>query len=314
MALRRRRRWVVAVAAATALMTLAACGDNDVTTVSGPAADGAANDDDTASTEPVAFAPEIDGEVKDPPYPPASQRPSDAVIRADLAKLGPSVLAQPGEPPAGGSGGGVVPKTQPNAYGAEDAAPQNSYYKGLKSIFQYDNWNPAPVDASQSCGQAAVATVLTMKNKLAKTQDGSSVTAVWKRYPPDTAIYVGGYRIGGLGSTPARLQSALKGYGLNTWLGSGYSTLESYAGAGWAPIVLLDHGAMGGKWWTAHWVVVVGYDNVNVYVTNWQAKWLGNTGLTIDAVGAIPKATFQKGWSGTVANGVGMGQKFLLGY
>lgn len=157
------------------------------------------------------------------------------------------------------------------------------------AIYQYTQSANHP---SNSCAQAACATLLHKYGKIPAGLSGDAVTdKIYETHPPETAG----------GTTAARLVDAIRYYGLNCWRGSGAdygfeqirSTLRTWVAAGYPCIVLLDMRYPTGltnQGYFGHYVVVFAYDesetNGYVYMSNWDYKnWFNDWG------------TFKQAWS-----------------
>jgi hypothetical protein len=144
------------------------------------------------------------------------------------------------------------------------------------NIFQYTQSVNHP---SNSCAQAACATLLHKFGKVPAGLSGDAVTdRIFQTHPPDVAS----------GTYAQTLAKAVKDYGLNCWLGYGAeygadtikSTLRQWVAAGYPCAVLLDMrpplGQSADSAFTGHWVVIFAYDDNEstgyVYPTNWDYK------------------------------------------
>jgi hypothetical protein len=124
-----------------------------------------------------------------------------------------------------------------------------------------------------TCGQAAIATMVDFwgldpwglprprydwMNGRYFWDDGAAIDAVRNDFPPDVVF--------GLGTTGGTIRNALEYYGLGNaavaWSGI-FSTgwqdrwreLQNYLAWGYPVPVLVDCGALGGPWYTAHWAI-----------------------------------------------------------
>lgn len=281
-------RIAVALAFTLLLGSLAACGDDD--DEPSVAADVTTTTEEDLGESNGGVTPKVEGgSGKTLPYEDASERPSDAELEKRLEGY-PDVETEQRAPTTRTRirAGTHTPVTYNDSW--------NGTYRGMGSIFEYDNYAPG-VKSSNACGPAAAATVLADWGLLSKDTNGAGMAQVYNRYPPDV-------NNGNWGSTPGRVQSALAGYGMGTYWGSGEASLKEHLKNELEAIVLLDLGNMGGQWWTAHYVVVFGYDDKYVYVTNWPSN-----------ANKMSWEKFRKGWSGgTITTGAGTNGKFLIGY
>lgn len=309
--LKRSRPATILLALGLVAVPLAACSDDDDPAVDASSATTAGEADDEEAeadqptddletpeeaadeSEPADFEPELEGgdEFPERAYDgvfDVTDRPSDDEIEAELASAEaietedrePTPRAASGE--GGRSGGTIGPGT-------------SASYRGMPGMFWYDNFGPG-IRSDNACGPAAAATVLADWGVIPQDPSGQPMSDVYNRYPPNL-------NDGNWGSTPDRVQSALAGYGMGTYWGNGEASLKQHLDAGYPVIVLLDLGAMGQQWWTAHYVVVFGYDAKNVYATNWSAS------------GKISWGKFNAGYrDGTIVKGAGTSGSFLVGY
>lgn len=157
------------------------------------------------------------------------------------------------------------------------------------SLLQFTN---SPKYSSNSCAQAACATMLNFYKKAPADVTGDAVTdKIYSTHPPN-----GGER----GTSFTFTVKILKDYGLQTWAGRSNETgadvmtekLKTWISQGNPAIILLDmkypeqdlsfEGVKG------HFVVVFAYTDTHVFLTNWNYKkqggWLNDW------------ATFKKAW------------------
>ncbi len=146
-----------------------------------------------------------------------------------------------------------------------------------------------------TCGQAAIASMADFHNR--DPYGLPRVGQYWDDGEAIDAVVNGGFgpdAIFGWGSTGGRIRDALTSYGLTASVGySGlassdwqnqWASLNSYVSQQLPVPVLIDVGALGGSWWTAHWPIVYRIDGGRVY--------LGNPiGLSI-----VDEATFLSAW------------------
>ena len=147
----------------------------------------------------------------------------------------------------------------------------------LTSFHAYVNSRP-DVDWN-TCGQAAIASITDFHGL--NPYNLPRVGQYWDDGTAIDAVINGGFGadvIFGWGTTGGRIRDALNSYGLHAEVG--YSGLFS---AGWEdqwealkryvtqrlPVpVLVDVGALGGSWWTAHWPIVYRIEGGQVYLGN----------------------------------------------
>ena len=153
--------------------------------------------------------------------------------------------------------------------------------------------NARPGDDWNTCGQAAIATVLAhfrlgpftptcadddtrgAAHRARAIDDGAAIDAVRRRFPADLPL--------GLGTTPSRIAAALRAHGLAALrLHSGWGErgapqalerLSAHVRAGYPVPVCLDDGLAGGPPLSHHWAVVTGWEDGRVQ--------LGNFGLSV---------------------------------
>lgn len=173
-------------------------------------------------------------------------------------------------------------------------------FTGQPSIFQYTNTGMPTTN--NSCGQAAIATILTYYRVKPQDTGYTVVREIYSRFGPDIA---GGI----MGTSWQRMGSALRGYGVPAnWYG-GEAGLKNAISLNKPCLVMLDVGAMpeeGWKSWGGHWVVAYGYDNDNVYLTNWNP---GPSGYSDG--GKCSWAAFRKGWNTWLTQSNGTPNMFL---
>ena len=142
-----------------------------------------------------------------------------------------------------------------------------------------------------TCGSAAIATIADYwgQNPYGLTrsardwangryywQDGQAIDAViGAGYGPDVAF--------GWGSTGGRITDALNSYGLSAQVGySGFGSggwqvlwqcLQDYLYWNHPVPVMVDLGALGGRYWTIHWAVAYAFDGERIHLgnCNWNA-------------------------------------------
>jgi Peptidase_C39 like family len=148
------------------------------------------------------------------------------------------------------------------------------------NIFQYTQ---SPTHLSNSCAQAACATLLQKYGLVPAGLSGDAVTdRIYQTHPPDQTS----------GTTVPVLVSALNTYGLKSWSGYGADygddvmrrTLRNWVAAGYPCIVMLDMRApcrITNGPFCGHYTVVFAYDddetNGHVYLSNWNYNsWLNS--------------------------------------
>ena len=172
--------------------------------------------------------------------------------------------------------------------------PPLASFQGLKSIFEFTNYDGALVRAN--CGQAAAATFLTFHGKLAPTQDRPDriMAAIEHAFPPDN--------MGGLFGTSRRCVTRIcRRQGILLREIAGEEALHAELAQRRPVIVML--GVCGGRLFNridlpgGHWMVAYGFDPENVYLTNH---------------GPMPWDEFRRGWAGFVPRLIGMRGKGLV--
>lgn len=200
----------------------------------------------------------------------------------------------------------IVSKDLPESEGVKERGQSitpvyytGSVYRGLGEMFQYTN-DGAP-DRKRACGQAAIATILSHYNVKSRDTGYSLINEIYRRYGPDIAFGI-------LGTSWQQMERALSGYGVPYSWYSNEASLKNRLDNYRPCIVMLDVGAMPdeGWGWGGHWVVAYGYDNANVYLTNWNpsssGQWDG---------GKCSWTAFRKGWYGQLAIANGTHGKFI---
>ena len=148
------------------------------------------------------------------------------------------------------------------------------------AIYQYTQ---SPNHLSNSCGQAACATLLHRYNAIPDNLTGDAVTdRIYQTHAPETAA----------GSTMGKLVEALRFYGLQVYRANGAALgadvmknfLKSSVAAGYPCVVLLDMrfpSQQQNAAYFGHYTVVFAYDedeaNGHVYLSNWDySTWLND--------------------------------------
>lgn len=253
---------------------------------------------------------------------------SGAVLLLSLAALGSLAYAQQGGKPITkfiepkDPRGDAKAKAEFEAYVAKNganatppvtksrAAYQEKYtgkgpYWGINGLNWYSNdgaqgKNPfggTSDETWRSCGQAAAATVRRLW-KAASANDFSDapVRNLYNRFPAD------GY-LGIAGTSWQRMRSMLQDGGLSVQFIKGENDLKNSVANGKPVIVMLDVGKFP-EWnyqWGGHWVVVYGYTNSRVYLSNWK----GGNSTTWE--------NFRTGWKNNViVNGGGMSEMGIV--
>lgn len=159
------------------------------------------------------------------------------------------------------------------------------------NLFQYTQSATFPTN---SCAQAACATLLHKHNILPAGLSGDAVTdRLYQTHPPE----------GGAGTTKGRLVTMMRDYGLKAWSGTGAesgfddvrSGLRKWVAGGYPAIVLLDMRFPTNRptqQYFGHYVVVFAYDedetNGHVYVSNWDYKSWRNDWTTFKKAWSLP--------------------------
>ncbi len=147
----------------------------------------------------------------------------------------------------------------------------------LTNFHAYVNSRPG-VDWN-TCGQAAIASMADFHNR--DPYGLARVGQYWDDGQAIDAVINGGFGadvVFGWGTTGGRIRDALTSYGLTASVGysglasSGWqdqwASLNSYVSKRLPVPVLLDVGALGGSWWTAHWPIVYRIEGGRVYLGN----------------------------------------------
>jgi hypothetical protein len=167
----------------------------------------------------------------------------------------------------------------------------------LDYVHCYRNYRH-PIDWN-TCGQAAIATITDFwgfnpwglsrpwqdwRNGLYYWNDGEAIDAIKNDgFVPDVVF--------GLGTTGGQIRNALQQYGLSNaavaWSGI-FSTgwedrwreLQDYISWEYPVPVIVDCGAIGGSYWTAHWAIAYKVADDRVFLGAMEG--IGNTTPTID--------------------------------
>lgn len=171
--------------------------------------------------------------------------------------------------------------------------------RGLGSIFQYTN--DGMPSTKTTCGQAAIATILTHYNIKPRDTGYTVVNDVYRRFAPDIAW-------GNLGTSWQQMNRALSAYGVPYNWYSGEAGLKNALNLYKPCIIMLDVGAIPeeGWGWGGHWVVAYAYDNNHIYLTNWN----GNSQKYADG-GKCTWAAFRKAWNAQLARYNGTANMFI---
>ncbi len=138
-------------------------------------------------------------------------------------------------------------------------------YQGLDSIFEFTN-DDGKLDYF-NCGQAAAATLLCHLGQFPAEVPQARDVMDWIEtyHPPDN---LAGY----FGSSRRRVIRICKAKGVRLQVITGEEALRKELDQG-RPVILML-GTVAGKLWKfdlpgGHWVVAYGYDDANVYLSNW---------------------------------------------
>lgn len=157
-----------------------------------------------------------------------------------------------------------------------------SGFAGRKSMYEYLNSDSK--FPKTGCGQCAVGSVLTSRNKMSQNLT-LGLRMLEAAYPPDV---IGGQ----YGTSPWRIRAMLKAYGINSKDEyNKFGMMNALKNKKFC-IVLVQNNP-GFQSLASHWFVVYGADNTRVYVTNWHA-W------------SIKWSTFDAMWSAFVPTGAMM--------
>jgi hypothetical protein len=163
--------------------------------------------------------------------------------------------------------------------------PEGPGFQGQPHVIELNN------RAATLCGPAAEAFAATYWGLLAPPEDTNAVIeSMTARHPPDV--------LGGRGGTsPFRILSALRAEGLvNGGWAAGTDTLKEWVAARFPVIVLLDLHQAGSPDRGMHWTAVYGFDDDNVYLTNFGFGIKDAQGdLLPDDV--LPWRNFERGWA-----------------
>lgn len=259
-----------------------------------------ADEDDDGGSSARLDGPTAEGEVRTPPYGSKDEEPQGEEREGLLRGFTSERMADGDAPAQSGGSPSSADGVRPLAGSIASSCVS---CEGLLSIYQQDNFAPAPVDADRSCGQAAIATVLTFYGKLPQDDSGQTVTDIWNAYEPN---------VPGDGTNWDQMQRAIEGYGMNAYWGTGEEELKSYIRGGRPAIVMVDVGAVSNRW-GGHWIVAYAFDDYGIYVTNWAF------GTTRD--GYLTWGEFRTAWgldpnpnSAWIVKGAGVSNRFLLAW
>jgi hypothetical protein len=137
-------------------------------------------------------------------------------------------------------------------------------YHGVGRIFEYTNFDGRM--PRTNCGLAAAATFLTFHSKIPPIEQRAHqvMRLIERDHPPDNLA-------GLFGTSRRRVQRICRAYGIRTKAIEGEAALRAHVAYGNPVIVLLGVTGQlcGFNLPMAHWMVVYGYDENNVFVTNW---------------------------------------------
>lgn len=166
-------------------------------------------------------------------------------------------------------------------------------YHGIPSIFEYINQDGK--HQQRNCGQAATATFLQYHGRIgdALVMAHKAMEIVESAFPPD--IFFGLF-----GTSRRQVERSCKQYGLELQEILGKDSLRAALSAQQPVMVML--GVSGGKFWrwnlpSGHWMVAYGYDEDNVYLTNW---------------GYMTWTEFENGWNKMIPRIINMRNKGLV--
>jgi hypothetical protein len=167
-------------------------------------------------------------------------------------------------------------------------------FRGLESLFEFTNIDGALVRTN--CGQAAAATFLTQYGKLQGSEQsaGDIMTMLERDYPPDQFF-------GFLGTGRGQVERICRVYRQPVREIEGENDLKVCLRRQQPVIVmlgvsagrLLGHIDLPG----GHWMVAFGYDDDNVYLSNW---------------GTMPWGEFRRGWHSPVPRLISMFGRGLI--
>ena len=148
---------------------------------------------------------------------------------------------------------------------------------------------PRPLADFNTCGQAAVATVLDyygldpygLPRPIYDEKDGRHhwrdcqiIDRIKERFPPDNFF-------GLFGTTGDQIRRALTDAGLDTRLAYSptpddgrriWEDVKLWMNAGWPVVVIVDRGKLGGRPFTAHWAVAHKVAGSRVYLANSKGR------------------------------------------
>jgi hypothetical protein len=167
---------------------------------------------------------------------------------------------------------------------------------GITSIFEYRNqdglhtWN--------CCGQAAMATLLTRGGVQTIANWKTNVRDLEEDHPPDIAW---GY----FGTSQARMGQMASVYGKPLKIYGGYYSLKAAVASQKPVAVMLEvsKGKAGGasaQGLAGHWLIVFGYDEKNVYTTNFGGPFR-----------RIDWYRFELGWESWMPAAIGMQKRAI---
>lgn len=194
--------------------------------------------------------PHVTGHTFVEPVPVDDRPPSADTVARWLAAISESVEPVAGELPPGIEGSPLTP-------------PPGSI--GRARLYQYTNDGVAQHQQFNSCGQAAMATVLTALGVTPEDPTDQVMQGLYDRFPPDIAF---GY----LGTSYRRVEKALAAHGVAwTWM-EGEQRLQEVLRAGHLAVMMLDVGATENEGWGSiggHWTVIYAMDSEHVHLSNW---------------------------------------------
>jgi len=137
-------------------------------------------------------------------------------------------------------------------------------YHGVGRIFEYSNYDGRLMRTN--CGQAAAATFLTFHGKIPPIEERAQrvMKLIERDHPPDNLA-------GLFGTSRRRVERICRAYGIRTRAIQGEAALRGHVALG-NPVIVMLGVTVERRGWPlpmGHWMVVYGYDEENVFITNW---------------------------------------------